>query len=42
MARLAKEMLPALDNLDRALGAADSDDPLLEGVRLVVPNSRAP
>ena len=35
MAGLAKELLPALDNLDRALGAAASDDPLLEGVRLV-------
>jgi molecular chaperone GrpE len=35
MAALAKELLPALDNLDRALGAAASDDPLLEGVRLV-------
>jgi molecular chaperone GrpE len=32
---LAKELLPALDNLDRALGAAAKDDPLLEGVRLV-------
>jgi molecular chaperone GrpE len=32
---LAKELLPALDNLDRALDAADSEDPLLEGVRLV-------
>jgi molecular chaperone GrpE len=32
---LAKELLPALDNLDRALGAADEDDPLLQGVRLV-------
>jgi molecular chaperone GrpE len=32
---LAKELLPALDNLDRALGAAQDDDPLLEGVRLV-------
>jgi molecular chaperone GrpE len=32
---LARELLPALDNLDRALGAAASDDPLLEGVRLV-------
>ncbi len=32
---LAKELLPALDNLDRALGAAANDDPLLEGVRLV-------
>jgi molecular chaperone GrpE len=33
--RLAKEMLPALDNLDRALDAAAADDPLLQGVRLV-------
>ena len=32
---LARELLPALDNLDRALAAAASDDPLLEGVRLV-------
>ncbi len=32
---LAKEMLPALDNLDRALEAAAEDDPLLQGVRLV-------
>jgi molecular chaperone GrpE len=32
---LVKELLPALDNLDRALGAAQEDDPLLEGVRLV-------
>ncbi len=35
VATLAKELLPALDNLDRALEAADKDDPLLEGVRLV-------
>jgi molecular chaperone GrpE len=35
MSSLARELLPALDNLDRALGAAASDDPLLEGVRLV-------
>src|SRR5690349_1054329 len=34
-ASLAKELLPALDNLDRALDAAATDDPLLEGVRLV-------
>ncbi len=33
--KLAKELLPALDNLDRALDAADQDDPLLQGVRLV-------
>jgi molecular chaperone GrpE len=35
VASLAKELLPALDNLDRALDAAAADDPLLEGVRLV-------
>jgi molecular chaperone GrpE len=35
VASLAKELLPALDNLDRALAAAADDDPLLEGVRLV-------
>ncbi len=35
VARLAKELLPALDNLDRALEAAAQDDPLLQGVRLV-------
>src|SRR6202163_1446132 len=42
LAALAKELLPALDNLDRALedaraaSAGDaSDDPLLAGVRLV-------
>jgi len=34
-AALAKELLPALDNLDRAIDAATEDDPLLEGVRLV-------
>jgi molecular chaperone GrpE len=33
--KLAKELLPALDNLDRALEAAAAEDPLLEGVRLV-------
>jgi molecular chaperone GrpE len=33
--QLAKELLPALDNLDRALEAAAKDDPLLDGVRLV-------
>jgi molecular chaperone GrpE len=32
---LVKELLPALDNLDRALEAAAQDDPLLQGVRLV-------
>jgi molecular chaperone GrpE len=35
VAMLAKELLPALDNLDRALDAAAQDDPLLDGVRLV-------
>jgi molecular chaperone GrpE len=35
VASLAKELLPALDNLDRALEAAAQDDPLLEGVRFV-------
>jgi molecular chaperone GrpE len=32
---LAKELLPALDNLDRAIAHADQQDPLLQGVRLV-------
>jgi molecular chaperone GrpE len=35
VASLAKELLPAIDNLDRALEAAAEDDPLLDGVRLV-------
>jgi molecular chaperone GrpE len=35
VAKLVNELLPALDNLDRALAAAAEDDPLLEGVRLV-------
>jgi molecular chaperone GrpE len=35
IAKLARELLPALDNLDRALEAAAAEDPLLEGVRLV-------
>ena len=34
-AKLALALLPAIDNLDRALEAAATDDPLLEGVRLV-------
>jgi molecular chaperone GrpE len=33
--KLARELLPALDNLDRALEAAAEQDPLLEGVALV-------
>ena len=35
VAKLAKELLPALDNLDRAIDAAEDEDPLLAGVRLV-------
>jgi molecular chaperone GrpE len=35
VAKLAKELLPALDNLDRAIEAAEDEDPLLAGVRLV-------
>jgi len=35
VAKLAKELLPALDNLDRAIEAAQDEDPLLAGVRLV-------
>lgn len=35
VAKLARELLPALDNLDRAIEAAEEGDPLLEGVRLV-------
>jgi molecular chaperone GrpE len=33
--RLIKDLLPVLDNLDRALAAAAPDDPLVAGVRLV-------
>jgi molecular chaperone GrpE len=35
VAKLAKELLPALDNLDRAIEASAEEDPLLAGVRLV-------
>jgi len=35
VAKLVKELLPALDNLDRALDAAAEEDPLLDGMRLV-------
>lgn len=35
VARTTRELLPALDNLERAMGAAAQDDPLLKGVRLV-------
>jgi molecular chaperone GrpE len=41
VAKLAKELLPALDNLDRALESAEEQDPLLEGVRLVRAELRA-
>jgi len=34
-AGLARELLPVIDNLERALGAASEDDPLREGVALV-------
>jgi molecular chaperone GrpE len=33
--RLVKDLLPVLDNLDRALAAAAADDPLVAGVKLV-------
>ena len=35
MARLARELLPALDNLGRALESADADDEFVAGIRLV-------
>ena len=33
--KLVKDLLPVLDNLDRALAAAAEDDPLVAGVKLV-------
>jgi molecular chaperone GrpE len=33
--KVVKDLLPVLDNLDRALAAAAADDPLVEGVKLV-------
>jgi molecular chaperone GrpE len=33
--KLVKDLLPVVDNLDRALAAAPTDDPLADGVRLV-------
>ncbi len=33
--KLVKDLLPVVDNLDRALAAAPPEDPLAEGVRLV-------
>jgi molecular chaperone GrpE len=35
-AGLIREMLPVLDNLERALANAPSDDPMAEGVKLVL------
>ncbi len=36
IAKLAKELLPAIDNLERAIQAAEAaNDPLIDGVRLV-------
>src|SRR5262245_11077158 len=32
---LARDLLPAVDNLERALATAPADDPLADGVRLV-------
>jgi molecular chaperone GrpE len=34
--RLLKDLLPVVDNLDRALAAAAPDDPLADGVKLVL------
>jgi len=34
--RLLKDLLPVVDNLDRALAAAQADDPLSGGVKLVL------
>jgi molecular chaperone GrpE len=34
-ASLARDIIPALDNLERAMDAAPADDPLTDGVRLV-------
>jgi molecular chaperone GrpE len=33
--KLVRELLPALDNLERAIGHAPEEDPLLEGIKLV-------
>ncbi|HYD47998.1 MAG TPA: nucleotide exchange factor GrpE, partial [Terriglobales bacterium] len=32
---LLRDLLPVIDNLERALGHAQPDDPLVEGVKLV-------
>jgi molecular chaperone GrpE len=34
--KLAKELLPALDNLERAIAHAAEEDPLLEGIKFVL------
>jgi molecular chaperone GrpE len=34
--KLARELLPALDNLERAISHASDDDPLLEGIKFVL------
>jgi len=34
--RILKDILPVVDNLDRALAAASPDDPLADGVKLVL------
>jgi len=34
-ASLARDLIPAIDNLERAMEAAPADDPLTDGVRLV-------
>jgi molecular chaperone GrpE len=35
VSRVVRELLPALDNLDRALAATAADDQLAEGIRLI-------
>ena len=35
VSKLVKDLLPALDNLERAIAHAASEDPLLEGIKLV-------
>jgi molecular chaperone GrpE len=40
-AELARELLPAIDNLERALQSSDEDDPLAKGVALVLDELRA-
>jgi molecular chaperone GrpE len=40
-AELARELLPAIDNLERALQSSAEDDPLAKGVALVLDELRA-